>query len=100
MRDLLQAIVDRGAPSHANHVLAYLRAMLNWAVGNDLLEANPAAGLEMPAPKVERDRALTDNEIRLFWFSMRRNRLAVRPTVPTASPHRATARRGGRGSLG
>jgi integrase len=67
VRELLQAIVDRGAPSHANHVLSYLRAMLNWAVGDDLIEANPTNGLKMPAPKVERDRALGNGEIRLLW---------------------------------
>lgn len=69
VRDLLEAIVDRGAPSHANHVLSYLRAMLNWAVSDDLIEANPTAGLKMPAPKAERDRALADDEIRLFWLA-------------------------------
>ena len=55
VRELLEAVVDRGSPSHANHVLAYTRAMLNWAVSNDLIEANPCDGLKMPAPKVERD---------------------------------------------
>jgi integrase len=69
VRELLQAIVDRPAPSHANHVLSYLRAMLNWAVSNDLIEANPTAGLKMPAPKIDRDRALEDGEIRLFWLA-------------------------------
>lgn len=67
VRELLQAIVERGAPSHANHVLSYLRAMLNWAVGNDLIETNPTNGLQMPTPKVERDRALGNAEIRLLW---------------------------------
>lgn len=69
IRELLEQVVDRGSPSHANHVLAYLRAMLNWAVSNDLMETNPANGLKMPAPRVERDRALNDDEIRLFWLA-------------------------------
>jgi integrase len=67
IRELIESVVDRGSPSHANHVLAYLRAMLNWAVSNDLIEASPCDGLKMPAPLVERDRALNDDEIRLFW---------------------------------
>jgi integrase len=67
IRELLERIVDRGSPSHANHCLAYLRAMLGWAVANDLITANPCAGLQMPSPKVERDRALDDGEIALFW---------------------------------
>lgn len=68
VRELIDNIVDRGSPSHANHTLAYLRAMMNWAIGNDLIETNPCAGLKMPSPKVERDRALDDDEIRLFWL--------------------------------
>jgi integrase len=67
IRELLEAIVDRGAPSHANHCFAYLRAMLTWAVSNDLIAANPCTGLQTPAPKVARDRALDDVEIALFW---------------------------------
>ena len=69
IRELLDSIVDRGSPSHANHVLAYLRAMLNWAVSNDLIEANPANGLKRPAPAVERDRVLNEAEIRSFWLA-------------------------------
>ena len=34
IRALLDGIVDKGSPSQANHALAYLRAMLNWAVSN------------------------------------------------------------------
>jgi integrase len=67
IRELLETIVERGSPSQANHSLAYLRAMLNWAVSNDLIESSPTAGLKMPARAVERDRALDDGEIRLFW---------------------------------
>ena len=68
VRELIEQIVDRGSPSHANHVLAYLRAMLNWAVANDLIETAPTDGLKMPSPKVERERVLNDDEIRLFWL--------------------------------
>jgi integrase len=41
--------------------------MLNWAISNDVIEANPTQGLKMPAPLVQRDRALDDGELRLFW---------------------------------
>jgi integrase len=67
IRELVEGIVERGSPSQANHTLAYLRAMLNWAVDYDLIDANPANGFKMPAPLVERDRTLSDEEIRLFW---------------------------------
>jgi integrase len=64
---LLDDIVDRGSPSHANHVLAYLRAMLNWAVDREMIPGNPIARMKAPSVAVARDRALDDNEIRLFW---------------------------------
>jgi integrase len=66
---LLDGIVDRGAPAHACHVLSYLTAALNWAVAQDgiAIAKSPAAGVEMPAALVSRDRTLDDGEIVLFW---------------------------------
>jgi len=61
--------IAKDAPSQANHTLAYLRAMLGWGVDEGLIERNPAAGVKMPAQKVERERALNDEEIRSFWFA-------------------------------
>jgi integrase len=46
--------------------------MLNWAVGEELIETSPAAGIVDPDPRRrqdrERDRYLTASEIRLFWL--------------------------------
>jgi integrase len=67
IRELLAGIVDRGAPSHANHVLAYLKALLNWAVSEELIAKSPSTGIKMPTALFERDRALSDEEIRIFW---------------------------------
>jgi integrase len=67
IRELLAGIVDRGAPSGANHVLAYTRALFNWAVADELIAKSPAERVKMPAPRGERDRILDDDEIRLFW---------------------------------
>jgi integrase len=61
--------IAKGAPSQANHTLAYLKAMLSWAVDEGLIEKNPAAFVKMPAQKVERERALSDEEIRSFWLA-------------------------------
>jgi integrase len=38
----------------------------------DIIETNPAAGIEKPASVGERDRALTDDEIRFFWLACER----------------------------
>jgi hypothetical protein len=56
IRELLGAIVARGRAPHASHVLAYLRAMLNWAVAEELIEASPAAGIPDPDPRKRQDR--------------------------------------------
>lgn len=61
--------IAKNAPSQANHTLAYLKAMLGWAVDEGLIEKNPTLGLKMPAQKVERERALGDEEIRAFWLA-------------------------------
>lgn len=61
--------IAKAAPSQANHTLAYLKAMLSWAVDEALIEKNPAASVKMPAQKVERERALSDEEIRPFWLA-------------------------------
>ena len=48
--DLLDGIVDRGAPYMANQVLAAVRKLFNWAVSRDRLAASPCAGVKPPAP--------------------------------------------------
>ncbi len=64
---LLDGIVDRGAEIQANRTLAAVRRLFNWAVEREFIDANPAAGVSMPAPENARDRILSDDEIRLFW---------------------------------
>lgn len=65
--ELLDAIVDRGAPVMANRALAAVRKLFNWAVGRDVIPASPAAGVKPPAPETKRERVLSDDEIRAFW---------------------------------
>ena len=57
----------KGAPIHANRLLALMRKVFNWAIGRDLMDANPCAGIEPPGVERSRDRVLTNEEIRLFW---------------------------------
>jgi integrase len=61
--------IAKDAPSQANHTLAYLKAMLGWAIDEGLIGKNPAASVKMPAQKVERERALSDEEIPVFWLA-------------------------------
>ncbi len=51
----------------ANRALARLRAVLNWAVAEDLVEANVAAGIKRPTRESPVDRILSDTELRAIW---------------------------------
>ncbi|QWV98805.1 integrase arm-type DNA-binding domain-containing protein [Geomonas nitrogeniifigens] len=67
---ILEKIVDRGAPSMANNTFAVIRKMFAWAVEKDILTTTPCFGVKMPAPKVSRERVLSESEIRTFWQSL------------------------------
>jgi integrase len=67
IRNLLEGIVDRGAPVHANRLLAYLRRFFNWAVERDLIDSSPAMGIKPPAGENSRERVLTSKELTLIW---------------------------------
>lgn len=70
--NLLDGIVSRGAPIMGNYAFAVIRKMFNWAVEKGKLENTPCTGLKLPAPRVERDRTLTEQEIKTLWNSLDR----------------------------
>jgi integrase len=65
--DLVDNIVARGARVQANRVLAWLRALFNWAIEKERLAASPVARMKRPAEEQARDRVLADDEIRWLW---------------------------------
>jgi integrase len=69
-RDVI-ALVDRkvaaGAEVQANRVLARVRTLFAWAVGKDLIGANPCDGVKPPTKERARDRVLSETEIAAFW---------------------------------
>jgi integrase len=66
IRKLLREMA-KTRPGQARHVYAYLSTFFQWATDEDIIDKNPVTGVKAPAPKVERDRALEDWEIGLFW---------------------------------
>jgi len=68
--ELLDSIVDRGAPVQANRVLAVVRKFFNWCVERDILAASPCMGVKAPTPEKARERVLSDNEIRRIWLAL------------------------------
>jgi hypothetical protein len=55
VRELVEAVVERGAPIMANRVLALIRKMLNVAIDREWIATNVAS--RMAKPSVERQRA-------------------------------------------
>jgi integrase len=64
---LVDDIAARRAAVQANRTLARLRAFFNWCIAKDRLTASPAAGVKPPTKERDRDRALSDDEVRWLW---------------------------------
>lgn len=64
--DLLDDIEDRAGPYARNHATAAIRKMFNWAAARNPDLPNPTGRLAMN-PVTERDRVLSDDEIREIW---------------------------------
>ena len=66
VREVVRRIGDVH-PVAANRVLARVRAVLNWAMAEDLVEVNVAAGIKRPTRESPVDRILPDAELRAIW---------------------------------
>ena len=67
---LLDKIVERGSPIQANRTLAIVRRMFNFAVSRDILDATPVAMVQAPAKEHARERVLSPDEMRTFWYGL------------------------------
>jgi len=67
--ELLDSVVDRGAPVAANRLLALVRKFFRWSVGRGYLERSPCEGIPPPTSERgrKRDRVLTDAELVEVW---------------------------------
>lgn len=66
VNELIRSL-KRDAPIGANRLLAYLKKFFAWAADQELIEASPAAAIKKPSKENERDRVLTEAEIRAIW---------------------------------
>jgi integrase len=69
VRDLIDDVAAR-APIMANRVLALVRKMFNFGIERDWLETNPCHMVKRAAPERQRDRVLSEDEIRLVWKAL------------------------------
>ena len=90
--DLMDALVDGGLPIGVNRVLAAVRKMFGWAVERDILPTSPVVNVRAPGRETERDRVLTDEELKSLG-GCREERWRVGCVPQDAASDRATARR-------
>lgn len=77
VKDLLNKVLDRGAPIGANRLLALLRKMFNYAVDElEIIITSPCLKIKSPASENRRDRVLTTDEIYAFWNGLDEARMA------------------------
>ncbi len=72
VRTLLRKVAAAASPTMADKVLVVLRAVLNAALEDDLITANPAARIKKAVGRVDRDRVLGDAEIAAVWAELDR----------------------------
>jgi integrase len=89
---LLDKIVERGAPIQANRTLALIRKMYNWSIGRDLVESNPCTQIKAPGTEKQRDRVLSEIEIKALWETFESEGKAIEPMFKLRL---VTAQRGG-----
>lgn len=64
--EMLDAVKAR-APVQANRAYALTGTLFKWCVERDLLSASPMVGVSKPTRERERDRVLTDTELKALW---------------------------------
>lgn len=64
--DLLEKIAE-DAPATANRTRAVISKLFTWCLDRGILDTSPAVRLPAPAPIVERERVLSDDEIKMLW---------------------------------
>jgi integrase len=79
VNDLLDGIVDRGAPVTANRVLALVSRIFTYGIDKDWLDSNPAARVSKQK-ETPRERTLTDEEFKALWI------LLEAAKTPTRTP--------------
>jgi integrase len=64
---VLDAMADRGKAISAGRTMAYARACYSWAEKRGKVSSNPFRNIPVSAVGSERDRVLTDVELRQIW---------------------------------
>lgn len=66
-RQLVERVAEDSAPIVANRVASLLSKMFAFALDRDLIVASPAVRIPRPGREQQRDRVLTEDELRVLW---------------------------------
>lgn len=75
LRELLQDVVDRDAPTTSNRLRSAMNRMFGFAVESDILEHNPLQGIRPLHRERARTRFLNATEIWHFWNGLEEARI-------------------------
>ena len=68
--EVLDEIADEVSGIQANRAQSLISAVLNWALAEDILEANPAHGIRKRGQERQRERVMTAEELKAFWGAL------------------------------
>jgi integrase len=67
VHDLLDRVIASGSPVAANRTFGAITKLFGWALGRDIVETLPTAGIKRPTEEKSRDRVLSDAELKSVW---------------------------------
>ena len=79
--EILDSVVERGAPIAANKTLAITRKMFRFGLSQDLVPHNPCEAVQAPAETKCRDRVLSSSEVKKLWRVLEGDAVRMTPGV-------------------
>jgi integrase len=65
--EVIDSIVERGSPVHANRLLWMMKPLFRWCVERQFIAVDPAAPISRPTKEKSRDRVLSLPELARIW---------------------------------
>ena len=66
---VLDDIAARGAPIAANRAMSAIKKLFAWSLDRGAISVHPLVGLHKPGIERSRDRVLTEEELKSFWYA-------------------------------
>jgi integrase len=79
--DVVEGIDRRGSPGAAKRALVYLRKFFNWCAERDIISVVPTDRIPRPHPEVQRDRVLSEDELRYLLRALKAETGLLGPLV-------------------